>query len=40
MRKRFLIVVIYFILFIPIIVVGANNSRVISEDMEEKNKMK
>lgn len=40
MIKRFLVVVIYFLLIIPVIVVGANNSEVKSEDVEGKNKMR
>lgn len=44
MIKRFLVVVIYFLLVIPVCVLGVNksptSSRIISEDMEEKNKMK
>lgn len=40
MIKRFLVVVTYFLLIIPVIVVGANNSEVKSEDVEGKNKMR
>ena len=40
MIKRFLIIVIYFLLVIPVIVLGATNLGTISENVEGKNKMK